>query len=188
MAAGLIGKILSHGPLRGQIVEVEAYDEREPASRGFAGPHNGNATLFGARGHLEVYLTYGVHYLTTVVCAPVGVGSGVLLRALEPLTGMAQIRADRGDHVDPDRQLCSGPRRLSRAFGLSRTDDRAALVVGRIRVLDDGFAPPYVRSTRVGVSKGKDLNWRFFVDGRPSVSVSHVSVAPVGMAESPMAR
>jgi len=92
VAGSLIGKIFSHGALRGRIVEVEAYDEKEPASRGFAGPRRGNATLFGPPGRLEVYLSYGVNYLANAVCAPVGVGSGVLIRALEPLTGVALMR------------------------------------------------------------------------------------------------
>ena len=78
VAGDLIGKIFSYGPLSGRIVEVEAYDESEPASRGFSGLRKGNATLFGPPGHLEVYLTYGVNYLANVVCEPVGVGSGVL--------------------------------------------------------------------------------------------------------------
>jgi DNA-3-methyladenine glycosylase len=182
VAPSLIGKILSYGPLRGRIVEVEAYDEQEPASRGFSGPRKGNATLFGPPGRLEVYLTYGVNYLTNVVCQPVGIGSGVLIRAVEPLAGMEQMRANRGDTRDPDRRLCSGPGRLSRAFGLSRADNGTDLVGGKIRILDDHSAPPYARSTRVGVSAGKDLDWRFYVAGNPSVSVAHVPVAPVEAA------
>ena len=117
VAGGLIGKILSYGPLSGRIVEVEAYDESEPASRGFSGLRKGNATLFGPPGHLEVYLSYGVNYLANVVCEPVCVGSGVLLRALEPLTGIEVMRANRGDTNDPDSRLCSGPGRLCKAFG-----------------------------------------------------------------------
>lgn len=154
VAGSLIGKIFSYGPLRGRIVEVEAYDEKEPASRGFSGLRTGNATLFGPPGRLEVYLTYGVNYLTNVVCQPVGVGSGVLIRALEPLTGMRLMRANRGDPRDPDRRLCSGPGRLSKAFGLSRADNDTDLVVGKIRILDDDSSLPYARSARVGVSRG----------------------------------
>ena len=108
VAAGLIGKILSYGPLRGRIIEVEAYDEKEPASHGFSGLRKGNATLFGPPGRLEVYLIYGVNYLANVVCQPIGVGSGVLIRALEPLAGVEIMRANRGDPRDPDRRLCRG--------------------------------------------------------------------------------
>ena len=113
VAGGLIGKILSYGPLSGRIVEVEAYDEHEPASRGYSGLRKGNATLFGPPGHLEVYLSYGIHYLANVVCEPAGVGSGVLFRAVEPLTGAEVMRANRGDPKGPDHRLCSGPGRLS---------------------------------------------------------------------------
>ena len=171
VAGSLIGKIFSYGALRGRIVEVEAYDESEPASHGFAGPRRGNATLFGPPGHLEIYLSYGVNYLANAVCAPVGVGSGVLIRALEPLTGVALMRANRGFPNVPDSRLCSGPGRLCKAFGLTRADNDTDLVFGKVRILDDHVALPYARGGRVGLSVGQDLDWRFYVEGNPSVSV-----------------
>jgi DNA-3-methyladenine glycosylase len=171
VAANLIGKVFSYGLLSGRIVEVEAYDEKEPASHGFSGRRKSNETLFGPPGRLEVYLSYGINYLANVVCQPVGVGSGILIRALEPLTGLDLMRANRGDPKDPDRRLCSGPGRLCKAFGLSRADNDTDLVVGEVRILDDRVALPYVRSPRVGVSAGQDLDWRFYVAGNPSVSV-----------------
>jgi DNA-3-methyladenine glycosylase len=180
VAAGLIGKILWYGPLSGRIVEVEAYDESEPASHGFTGPRKGNATLFGPPGRLEVYLSYGVNYLSNVVCQPVGVGSGILIRALEPLTGVAVMRAYRGDPKDPDRRLCSGPGRLSKAFGLTRADNNTDLVTGKVRILDDGVALPYARSTRIGLSVGQDLDWRFYVPDSPSVSGPRATQKPTG--------
>ena len=142
VAGSLIGKIFSYGPLSGRIVEVEAYDESEPASRGFSGLRKGNATLFGPPGRLEVYLTYGINCLANVVCQPAGVGSGVLIRALEPLTGVELMRANRGDPKDPDRRLCSGPGRLCKAFRLSRADNDTDLVVGKVRILDDHVRLP----------------------------------------------
>ena len=162
VAGDLIGKILSYGPLRGRIVEVEAYAQTEPASRGYHGPTKGNATLFGPPGHLDVYLVYGIHYLANIVCRPAGVGSGVLLRALEPLSGLDVMRTNRGDPRDPDHRLCSGPGRLSRAFGLGRDDDGADLVDGAIRILDDSVLLPLARSIRIGVTAGRDLEWRFY--------------------------
>jgi DNA-3-methyladenine glycosylase len=174
VAEGLIGKVFSYGRLSGRIVEVEAYDEQEPASHGFSGPRKGNATLFGPPGRLEVYLSYGVNYLTNVVCQPVGVGSGVLIRALEPLTGVESMRANRGDPKGPDHRLCSGPGRLSKAFGLTRGDNNTDLVVGKVRILDDHVVLPYVRSPRVGVSAAQDLEWRFYVEANRSVSVQRV--------------
>ena len=170
----LIGKVFSYGALRGRIVEVEAYDERELASRGFAGPRRGNATLFGPPGHLEVYLSGGINYLANAVCAPVGIGSGVLIRALEPLTGVALMRANWGHPNVPDRRLCSGPGRLCKAFGLTRADNNTDLVFGKVRILDDHVALPYARGARVGLSVGQDLDWRFYVEGNPSVSVPPV--------------
>ena len=180
VAANLIGKIFAYGPLRGRIIEVEAYDEKEPASHGFSGLRKGNATLFGPPGRLEVYLVYGVNCLANVVCQPVGVGSGVLIRALEPLTGVEVMRANRGDPRGSDRRLCSGPGRLCKAFGLSRADNGTDLVVGKVRILDDQTALPYARSARIGVSAGQCLDWRFFVEGHPSLSVSRVSATPMG--------
>jgi DNA-3-methyladenine glycosylase len=176
VAGSLIGKIFSYGTPCGLIVEVEAYDEKEPTSRGFAGPRRGNATLFGPPGRLEVYLSYGVNYLGNVVCAPAGVGSGVLIRALEPLAGAALMRANRGDPDVPDRRLCSGPVRLCKAFGLTRADNNVDLVVGRIRILDDHVVLPYARGPRVGLSVGRDLDWWPYVEGNPSVSAPPVSM------------
>ena len=181
VAGDLIGKIFSYGPLSGRIVEAEAYDESEPASRGFSGIRKGNATLFGPPGRLEVYLTYGINYLANVVCEPVGVGSGILIRALEPLTGTAEMRANRGDPKDPDRRLCSGPGRLCKAFGLTRADNDTDLVVGKVRILDDHTALPYARSVRVGISAAQDLEWRFYVEDSPSVSV-HVPAKRMGVS------
>jgi DNA-3-methyladenine glycosylase len=188
VAGSLIGKIFSYGPLLGRIVEVEAYDEKEPASHGFSGPRKGNATLFGPPGRLDVYLIYGVNYLANVVCQPEGVGSGVLIRALEPLTGMEEMRTNRGDPRDPDWRLCSGPGRLCKAFGLSRADNNTDLVVGKVRILDDNVALPYARSARIGVTAGQDLDWRFYVEGNPSVSVSRVPILPTRATEPQKAR
>jgi DNA-3-methyladenine glycosylase len=188
VAGSLIGKIFSYGTLRGRIVEVEAYDEKEPASRGFGGPRRGNATLFGPPGHLEVYLSYGVNYLANVVCAPVGVGSGVLIRALEPMAGVALMRANRGEPDVPDRRLCSGPGRLCKAFGLTRADNDTDLVVGRIRILDDHAVLPYTMGARVGLSVGQDLDWRFYVEGHPSVSVPPVRTERTGATPVPAPR
>lgn len=185
VAGGLIGKIFSYGALSGRIVEVEAYDEKEPASHGFTGPRPGNATLFGPPGRLEVYLSYGVNYLANVVCQPVGVGSGVLIRALEPLAGIATMRANRGYPQAPDHRLCSGPGRLCKALGLTRADNDTDLVVGKVRILDDDVALPYDRSHRIGVSAGQDLDWRFYVPNNPSVSGPRVLTKPQGAAASP---
>jgi DNA-3-methyladenine glycosylase len=182
VAGSLIGKVFSYGPLSGRIVEVEAYDEKEPASHGYAGLRKGNATLFGPPGRLEVYLSYGVNYLANVVCQPVGVGSGVLIRALEPLTGVDVMRANRGDPKGPDRRLCSGPGRLCKAFGLSRADNNTDLVVGRVRILDDHIVLPYARSARIGISAGQELDWRFYVEDNPSVSVRQVPTQRTGEA------
>ena len=183
VAAALIGKIFSYGPLSGRIVEVEAYDESDPASHGFSGLRKGNATLFGPPGRLEVYLSYGVNYLSNVVCGPVGVGSGILIRALEPLTGVAVMRSNRGDPKDLDRRLCSGPGRLSKAFRLTRADNDTDLVTGKVRILDDHVTLPYARSGRIGLSVGQSLDWRFYVPDNASVSGPRRAAARQGGAD-----
>jgi DNA-3-methyladenine glycosylase len=170
VAPDLLGKILVRGPLRGRIVETEAYAEDDPASHSFGGFRSRNATLFGSPGHLEVYLTYGIHHLANVVCQPTGVGAGVLLRALSPLAGIETMRERRRNPRSPDHLLCSGPGRLCQAFALGRAENATDLVHGQIRILDDGVAPPIAASTRVGLTTGRELAWRFYVPGDPSVS------------------
>jgi DNA-3-methyladenine glycosylase len=101
---------------------------------------------------------------------------------------MELMRANRGDPRDPDRRLCSDPGRLSKAFGLSRADNDTDLVVGKIRILDDDCSMPYTRSARVGVSAGQSLDWRFYVEGNPSVSVRRVAVTPRRATEPRTAR
>jgi DNA-3-methyladenine glycosylase len=117
--------------------------------------------------------SYGVNYLANAVCAPVGV-SGVLIRALEPLTGVPLMRANRGHPNVSDSRPCSGPGRLCKAFGLTRADNDTDIVFGKVRILDYHFALPYARGGRVGISVGQDLDWRFYVEGHPSVSVPPV--------------
>lgn len=170
VAPDLLGKVLVRGPLRGRIVEVEAYAEDDPASHSFGGLRSRNATLFGPPGHLEVYLTYGIHHLANVVCQPAGVGAGVLLRALSPLAGIEIMRYRRGNPKSADHTLCSGPGRLCQAFGLSRADNATDLVRGHVRILDDGVASAIAASTRVGLTTGLELAWRFYVPDDPSVS------------------
>jgi DNA-3-methyladenine glycosylase len=175
VAPELLNKILVCADGRsGRIVEVEAYcGAIDPAAHSYRGKTKRNATMFGPAGHMYVYFTYGMHWCCNAVCADIGNGSGVLLRALDPLTGLAQMRAARTAALR-DRDLCSGPGRLTQALGISGVHDGIELFSGTApySIVSDGTAPPPLRagSARVGISRGQEHCWRWFVEGNVNVS------------------
>jgi DNA-3-methyladenine glycosylase len=164
--------------LTGRIVEVEAYGPDDPASHAFRGPTRRNAVMFGAPGHLYVYFTYGMHFCMNVVTGRVGEGSAVLLRAVEPLEGLEEMRRRRGREAV--RELCSGPARLCQAFGVDRGLDGADLVRGPELWLAQGepVSPGSIsRGARVGIRVGLEHPWRFHVAGDPFVSPGRSAIA-----------
>ena len=179
VAPDLLNKLLVHddavaGRLSGRIVEVEDYVGMEDAgSHAFRGMTPRNATMFGPPGHLYVYFTYGMHWCANVVCWEDGTAGAVLLRALAPVDGVDVMRTRR-IAARHDRDLCSGPARLTQALGLDGAFDGNDLVTGPVRLLDDGTAPPADagNSRRIGLSAGRgdDHPWRWFVPGDPNVS------------------
>lgn len=158
-------------PVAARIVETEAYEEGDPASHSFRGPTPRNRVMFGPPGHLYVYFTYGMHLCMNVVTGGEGEGSAVLLRAAEPLDGLA-VMADRRGTEDV-RLLCSGPARWAEAFGVARGDDGVDLVRGAAWSVHEGEPAPAARidrTTRVGIRVGADRDWRFVVRGDLFVS------------------
>ncbi|MGZ4803850.1 MAG: DNA-3-methyladenine glycosylase [Acidimicrobiia bacterium] len=179
LAPQLLNKIFVHDGAEGRvavrIVEVEAYrGSRDPGSHAFRGMTPRTAAMFGPPGQLYVYFTYGMHWCANVVAwAPPGEASAVLLRAGEPLEGLDVMRARR-PAARRDRDLCSGPARLTQALGIAREHDGVSLLRGSLGIFDDGVVPPRRpgRSTRIGLAPGRGdtSRWRWFVPGNEHVS------------------
>jgi DNA-3-methyladenine glycosylase len=186
VAPELLGRVLIRvlpdgTRLAARLVEVEAYEQGDPASHSY----HGRATrrtevMFGAAGRLYVYFTYGMHFCSNVVTGPDGYGSAVLLRAAEPLDGFEAMAVNRG--TDRRRLLCSGPARLTQALAIGRDDNGADLVKdpGLFLLAGSPVRPRAVaRSTRVGVNVGVERRWRFFERGSAFVSPGRPSVPQV---------
>ncbi len=137
VAEELIGCTVSFGKGSGLIVEPEAYHDSEPACHAFAGLTPRTQTLFAAPGRAYVYRSYGVHALLNAVCEPEGVGAAALIRALEPLTGIEEMRVRRaanGARRMRDADLCSGPGKLTQALGISLSHNGGDLRTGPITI------------------------------------------------------
>jgi len=176
VAPELLNKILVRSDGRAaRIVEVEAYaGSEDPAAHSFRGPTTRTATMFGEAGHLYVYFTYGMHWGSNAVCGEVGQGYGVLLRAAEPLLGVELMRQAR-PRARRERDLASGPGKLSQAFGITGVFDGADLVGGDrgLWIACDGTPPPDapVVGPRIGISRAVEFPWRWHVPGHLHVSV-----------------
>ena len=173
VAPELLNKLLvASDGRRGRIVEVEAYcGAEDPAAHTYRGKTARNASMFGPGGHLYVYFTYGMHWCANVVCGEEVVGVWVLLRALETVAGLELMRAAR-PKAKTESDLCRGPGRLAQALGITGDDDGDDLRRGRIRVLDDGVAPPRAphAGPRIGISSAVHEPWRWHVPGNRFVS------------------
>jgi DNA-3-methyladenine glycosylase len=171
VARELIGCTVAHGSTAGVIVETEAYHESEPACHAFIGLTPRTRPLFGPPGCAYVYRSYGIHALLNAVCEPEGVGAAVLIRALQPTAGLEQMRARR--QVSSDRELCSGPGKLSQALGISLAENGSDLRTGPVRIYareHDWLAPQVLDGTRIGISHAVELRWRFCAAGNHHVS------------------
>jgi DNA-3-methyladenine glycosylase len=171
VAQELVGYVLAHGETSGVIVETEAYHESEPACHAHIGRTARTHVLFGPPGHAYVYRSYGIHALFNVVCEPEDVGAAVLVRALEPLTGLDRMRERRG--LTRPEDLCSGPGKLTQALDIELRDNRSDLATGPVRILDPPpgrEAPELVAGPRIGITKAAELPWRFCARGSRHVS------------------
>lgn len=159
--------------LRARIVETEAYDQTDVASHSYRGKTPRTEVMFGRHGHLYVYFTYGMHYCCNIVTGPDGHGAAVLIRAVEPLEGqdaMSELRRGRSGH-----ELTNGPAKFCQAFAIDRSMNGHDLAKAPLRLKLPGKFPFYetdqiVTTTRVGISRGQDVPWRFYAGGNPWVS------------------
>jgi DNA-3-methyladenine glycosylase len=152
----------------GPIVEVEAYDEEDPASHGYRGPTPRNAVMFGPPGFTYVYRSYGIHWCVNFVCEKTGSASAVLLRALEPTHGIAAMRRRR--RVHDERALCSGPGKLTEALGITGEDNGLALDAPPIVLHARRQEPEVVVGVRIGITKAAELPWRYGLKGSKFLS------------------
>ena len=168
MARLLIGAVLLVDGVGGRIVEVEAYDREDPASHSHAGPTPRNQAMFGPPGRAYVYRSYGIHWCLNFVCREEGHGAGVLIRAIEPLEGLAEMSERRGLH-DP-RLLCSGPGRVGQALAIQHEYNGHRLDQRPFQVLAADRPCAIVVGPRIGISKAADVPWRFGLAGSKFLS------------------
>ena len=161
VARALVGCVLAYEGASGRIVETEAYHQDEPACHAYAGLTARTSVLFGPPGLAYVYRSYGVHALLNAVCEPEGVGTAVLIRALEPLGGIDLMRERRGFERVED--LCSGPGKLTQALGigleLNGTDLGGAMQI--LPAAEGAPAGPVVSDVLIGITRAMELPWRF---------------------------
>ena len=163
VARQLIGVTVLIDGVGGRIVETEAYDREDPASHAFSGPTARNAAMFGPPAHAYVYRSYGIHWCLNFVCREEGHGAGVLIRALEPVAGLEQMRQRRD--ADDERLLCSGPGKLCQAMGVTRAHNGMPLSLPPFELLPGPCGLDIVAGPRIGISKAMDVPWRFGLAG-----------------------
>ena len=163
VARQLIGVLVFINGVGGRIVETEAYDRDDPASHTFRGQTERNASMFGPPAHAYVYRSYGMHWCLNFVCREPGHGAGVLLRAIEPVLGIDQMRARRG--LDDVRQLCSGPGKLCQAMGVTHALNGLSLALPPFELEAASEVAEVVAGPRIGISKAMETNWRFGLKG-----------------------
>jgi DNA-3-methyladenine glycosylase len=173
-AKWLLGKLVvrhtSAGVMIGRIVETEAYLHNDAAAHSFNGPTPRNRSLFLEKGHAYVYIAYGVSMMLNVSAGEEGVGTGVLIRGLEPVSGIEQMEKNRG--FTKLRDLSRGPGRLAQALDIDLSLQghdlcrRGPLWLGK----DGRKVGAIGKSKRIGITKNAEPMFRFFVKDNPFVS------------------
>ncbi len=172
VARELIGCGLFFDGVGGTIVETESYERDDPACHAYVGLTDRTEVLFGPPGRAYVYLSYGIHSLLNAVAEPEGEAAAVLIRALEPTAGLEAMRKRRGER--PERELCSGPGKLTEALGIGLERNGADLGADPFLLLaPDGAAPAVLTGPRIGITKATERPWRFCAAGSEFVSRPH---------------
>ncbi len=181
VAPQLLGSLVVARGVTVRLTEVEAYGGHgaDPGSHAHRGPTPRSAIMFGPPGRLYVYFTYGMHWCANVVTGPEGRAAAVLLRAGEVVDGLVRARSRRTGASD--RDLCRGPARLAKALGVTG-DDLGADVLdpdAPVRLLPGTPPTAFGAGPRVGVARGAETHWRFWVEGDPTVSAYRPAVRRV---------
>jgi DNA-3-methyladenine glycosylase len=172
VARDCLGKILVHGKTAGRIVETEAYlgvDDR--AAHAWRGMTDRTRVIFGPPGHAYVYFIYGMYECLNFVAEPEGQAGCVLIRALEPIAGIATMRCRR-PAAKRVEDLASGPGKLTLALGITRRQNGADLTRSALQVcgLRDEPAIEVAVTPRVGITHCADWPLRFLIAGNRFVS------------------
>jgi len=198
LARFLIGKVIVHdhpsGRISGRIVETEAYPPGDPAGHHYRGPTARNRTLFMRHGHVYVYFNYGMHFMLNISSERAGVGGGVLIRALEPLEGIALMQRHR--KTTRLRDLTRGPGRLAAALQIERRHDGldlftrgplwlAVVVPSKSRGHAAASVSSVETTVRIGITRAADRPLRFYERGNPFVSGPKRLLYPARTREGP---
>jgi DNA-3-methyladenine glycosylase len=174
LARFLIGKVIVHdfptGRLSGRIVETEAYPPGDPAGHHFRGPTPRIRSMYLAPGHVYVFFNYGAHFMLNVVSEPAGIAAAILIRAVEPLQGVALMQRHRKTLRLLD--LTRGPGRLAAAFKIDRRHDGLDLCAfGELWLGETSHRTgPIGKTVRVGITRAAQRLLRFYERGNPFVS------------------
>jgi len=166
----ILERELGDQKLRARIVETEAYDQSDIASHSYKGETPRTKVMFGPAGYLYVYFTYGMHYCCNIVVGKKGEGAAVLIRAVEPLAGESLMSQNRSNKTRPD--ISNGPAKLCQALMIDKDLNGHSLKQPPLTLIrkQPVSKPQIIQTTRIGISRGKDVPWRFYIKDNPYVS------------------